>query len=63
MIKTFTEAYEQYDQMLDEAGTVTVAGMEFYPSAVLKEMDNIAYTCGFVDYMDSIGVDTDELED
>jgi hypothetical protein len=63
MIKTMEQAYDYYDSMLDSEGLVTVAGMVFYPSDVLKEMDRIAYDTGFNDYMDAIGIDTDELED
>ena len=57
------QAYDYYDSMLDSEGLVTVAGMIFYPSDVLKKMDRIAYDTGFNDYMDAIGIDTDELED
>ena len=63
MIKTMEEALEMYEQMLDESGPVIVGGIEFSPSAILKEMDPIAYDVGFNDYMDGIGVDTDELSD
>jgi hypothetical protein len=63
MIKTMEQAYDYYDSMLDSEGLVTVAGMVFYPSDVLKEMDPIAYRNIFNDYMDAIGIDTDELED
>jgi hypothetical protein len=63
MIKTMEQAYDYYDSMLDSEGLVTVAGMVFYPSDVLKEMDPIAYRTNFNDYMDAIGIDTDELED
>lgn len=61
MIKTYQEAYELYEQMLDEAGPVVVGGIEFSPSAILKEMDPIAYDVGFNDYMDSCDVDADDL--
>jgi hypothetical protein len=61
MIKTMEQAYDYYDSMLDSEGLVTVAGMIFYPSDVLKKMDPTAYRCGFNDYMDAIGIDTDEL--
>ena len=61
MIKTIEEAYERFDDMLDESGPVVIAGIEFSPSAILKEMDPIAYDTNFNDYMDAIGVDTDDL--
>lgn len=41
-----------FDAMLDDCGTVTVAGMEFWPSAIIREMDPIAYRCGVNDYAD-----------
>ena len=63
MIRTMYEAYERFDDMLDESGPVIIAGIEFSPSAILKEMDPIAYVVNFNDYMDAIGVDTDDLLD
>jgi hypothetical protein len=54
-------AYNRFDDMLDESGPVVIAGLEFNPSAILKEMDPIAYDTNFNDYMDSIGVDTDDF--
>ncbi len=54
-------AYNRFDDMLDESGPVVIAGLEFNPSAILKEMDPIAYDTSFNDYMDSIGVDTDDF--
>lgn len=60
-IRTFREAYEIYERMLDDNGPVEIAGMDFYPSEILKKLDRVAYDTGFNDYMDAIGVDTDEL--
>ena len=54
-------AYNRYDDMLNESGPVVIGGIEFYPSDILKEMDPIAYDTNFNDYMDSIGVDTDDF--
>jgi len=61
MIKTMEEAYERFDDMLDESGPVVIAGIEFSPSAILKEMDPIAYDVNFNDYMDACDIDTDDL--
>jgi hypothetical protein len=55
------DAYNRFDDMLNESGSVIVAGQEFYPSDILKEMDPIAYRTYFNDYMDAIGVDTDDF--
>ena len=40
---------EQYNELLDCDGTVSVAGMEFYPSDILKACDPIAYRVGMSD--------------
>ena len=61
MIKTMEEAYERFDDMLDESGPVIIAGIEFSPSAILKEMDPIAYDTNFNDDMDACDIDTDDL--
>ena len=63
MIKTMEEAYERFDDMLDESGPVIIAGIEFSPSAILKEMDPIAYDTNFNDYMDACDIDTDDLDE
>lgn len=60
---TFTamsEAIEAYDEFLDE---LHGSPMGFEGSRIMRELDPIAYRCGFADYMDAEGVDTDELED
>ena len=43
-----------FDECLDEAGSIEVAGYTFYPSQILKECDPIAYRCGLNDYADSM---------
>ena len=48
---TEQEAYEQYDQMLDDCWEdVKVCGFEYAPSNALKKLDPIAYRCGFSDF-------------
>lgn len=47
-----SEAEERYDEMLDCDGTVSVGGLEFYPSNILEKCDPIAYRCGFSDFTD-----------
>ena len=54
------DEYDAYDEALDSEGTVTVAGMEFYPSRILEELDPVAYHCGYNDWVDSY---QSELED
>ena len=45
---------DQFDECLDEAGSIAVAGCTFYPSQILKECDPVTYRCGLNDYADSM---------
>jgi hypothetical protein len=57
MMELVTEslARDMYDEMLNDIYDVTViGGSKFYPSQILREMDPIAYQCGFNDYVDSL---------
>lgn len=50
------------DKFLDDVEeTVTVCGMTFYPSDILKSCDPIAYRCAKADYESSI--DLDDVEE
>lgn len=61
---TVSETVSAYDEMLNECyPDLTVAGMYFETSRALDELDPIAYKCGWIDWCDSEGIDTDELED
>jgi len=51
---------ENFNESLDEAGPVTVAGMEYDPSHVLKHVDPTAWRCMLVDYVDSLDVEDSE---
>jgi hypothetical protein len=42
--------HEDYDNMLDEEGVVVVGGLNFSPSDIIKNLDPIAYRCGFNDF-------------
>ena len=45
------EAYEMYDEMLDETyGEVQIRGMNYTTSGALYRVDQTAYRCGFNDY-------------
>lgn len=44
---------DQFDECLDEAGSIAVAGCTFYPSQILKACDPVAYRCGLNDFADS----------
>ena len=55
---------QEYDGMLDECHEmVTICGYEYYPSYALKNLDSVAYDCGFNDYKNSLLRDVeDEIE-
>ena len=49
------QAAEMYDEMLDDCeGPVELCGMTYSASHVLREVDPVAYRCGFNDYVDSL---------
>jgi chromosome segregation ATPase len=55
---------DQYCEMLDSDGAVTVCGLEFDPSRILRELDSIAYHCGLNDYVNGLDVsETDEYKE
>lgn len=63
MFTTWSEAEQSFDDMLDEiTGPVKVGGLEFVASRVLRKMDPIAYRVGLHDFIDSEGIDSDDLE-
>ena len=48
------DLYERYDSFLDEClGMVEIGGLEYNQSLALKNVDPIAYRCGFNDWLDS----------
>lgn len=49
-----------YNESLDSGGTVTVVGMEFYPSRIIEELDPVAYRCGYNDWVDSYQCDLED---
>jgi hypothetical protein len=58
-----SEGLALYDEMLDELHSpIIIGGIEFDPSRVLKELDPIAYQCGFNDWLDSCDLTTDPSE-
>jgi hypothetical protein len=54
------EFEDSYCEALDCEGSVTVCGIEFEPSNILREMDPTAYRCGLVDYVDGIELTEDD---
>jgi hypothetical protein len=48
------ELHELYDDMLDDVyGEVKIAGLSYATSSALKNIDEVAYLCGFNDWLDS----------
>jgi transcription initiation factor IIE alpha subunit len=54
------EYEESYCEAMDEQGEISISGLTFAPSRIVKELDPVAYRCGLVDYVDSIDVDESE---
>ena len=53
---------DEYDEMLDSCeGSITVAGMEFQASDILKSCDPVAYRCGKADFESNY--DLDDVEE
>ena len=52
-----SDLHDEYDDAIDEQGTVEVCGYEYYPSRILAEVDPVAYRCGLADY------ESDRMED
>lgn len=51
---TDRELHELYDQMLDDCQEdINIAGYKYLPSHALKNVDPVAYRCGFNDWLDS----------
>ena len=63
MYTTLSAALAAYDEMLDEVYALEEGGFPYAASRVLKEIDPIAYREGFWNWLDSEGIDSDDLED
>jgi len=50
---TAVDIDQRYDEFLDCEGPVSVAGLEYYPSRILSEIDPTAYNCGLSDFIDN----------
>ena len=55
-----SEVIKAYEESLDCGGTVTVCGMEFEPSRILKELDPVAYRCGLSDHTSNMDLNDNE---
>ena len=48
------DLHERFDEMLDDVyEDCPIAGLEYSTSRALKQVDPIAYRCGFHDWLDS----------
>ena len=57
------EAEALYNELIDEChAPIKIFGGEYLPSHVLKELDPIAYNCGFNDWLDAENLTTDESD-
>lgn len=45
-----------YEELLDCEGVVSVGGLDFYPSTILKQCDPIAYNEGWSNFCDSVDI-------
>jgi len=67
---TEDQALEMYDDLLDDDGPVRIGNLTYSASQVLREVDPVAYRCGFNDYVDFLteddifveGLTEDEME-
>ena len=57
------EAEALYNELIDECNEpINIFGAQYLPSHALKELDPIAYNCGFTDWLDAENLTTDESE-
>ena len=57
------EAEALYNELIDECNKpIKIFGAQYLPSRALKELDPIAYNCGFTDWLDAENLTTDESE-
>lgn len=50
----YEEVSKNFDDYLDEEGTINVCGCDYYPSQLLKAVDETKYRCDLNDYADSV---------
>lgn len=59
---SWDEAYQRYDEMLNEVyGPVKLGDQDYDAARVLRQVDPVRYRTGFGDWADAQGIDTDEL--
>ena len=61
--ETWYDAEQAFDEMLDDCyPAIRIGYLIFSPSKVLFNCDPVAYRTELLDWLDSEGIDTDELE-
>lgn len=62
-METYAEAITAFNNLLDDSyEEVQIGSGTFFPSSILLHLDPIAYRCDFLDWLDSEGIDSDDLE-
>jgi hypothetical protein len=62
MYETFDEAHSAYREFIREmTQPIIINGIEIDPARALAAADPTAYRCGFLDWLDGEGVDSDDL--
>lgn len=53
-------SHDEYDEVLNEVHgeTVNIAGLVFDTATALKEIDEIAYACGYIDYCRNCNIES-----
>ena len=59
---TWEQAAESFDELLDEPGPVVILGVEYDRSRIVRTLDPINYRSELFNYVDSFGVDSDDLD-
>lgn len=60
-MRTWQEATEAYDELLDCEGPVTVSSFTFAASRIIKTLDPVAYRVTLLDWLDAEGIEADDL--
>lgn len=63
MYANYDEAIDAYDEMLDVTMDIGDAGAYATAAEIVRNCDPIAYRVEFFDWLDSEGVDSDELDE
>lgn len=61
-ITTWEQAEASFDELLDSDGPVTICGIQFDRSRILKTVNSNDYRSLLFDYVDGLMLDSDALE-